>query len=169
MVFVSQFVQSQTTDSRMNKASKDKQRHQQALNRLDRFSYWTDSNIRVPFTRFRFGLSPLIGLIPGVGDFAGLILSLYVLFEARKVGADSSVKRRMIRNMLIEFTVGLIPVLGDAFDAVFKANTRNTELLRRYLYSELGEEPEQRFPWKTFIWFSLLILLVGWLVYWLIS
>ena len=52
----------------------------------------------------------------------------------------------MIRNMLIEFAVGLIPVVGDAFDAVFKANARNTELLRRCLYGELGEIPKQRFP-----------------------
>jgi hypothetical protein len=135
------------------------------LNRLDRFSHWTDSNIRVPFTSFRFGLSPLIGLIPGVGDFAGLILSLYVLHEARKVGAAKSLQRKIIQNMLIEFTVGLIPILGDAFDAVFKANTRNTELLRRYLYSELGEEPKLAFPWMTFIWFCVLITVLGWILF----
>lgn len=52
--------------------------------------------------------------------------------------------------MLIEFTMGLIPVLGDAFDAVFNANTRNTRLLRRYHYNELGDEPEQEFPWIAF-------------------
>ena len=57
----------------------------------------------------------------------------------------------MIYNMMIEFTVGLVPVLGDAFDAVFKANTRNTELLRRYLYSELGEKTDTAFPWGVFI------------------
>lgn len=140
--------------------------HRDTLERLDRFNYWTDSNIRVPFTSFRFGLSPLIGLVPGIGDFAGLILSLYVYREAHKIGADRKVKRKIIRNMLIEFVVGLIPVIGDAFDAVFKANTRNTRLLRNYLYKELGEEPEQRFPWFTLIWVSLLILLLGWLVVW---
>lgn len=143
--------------------------HHKSLERLERFSYWTDSNIRVPFTRFRFGLSPLIGLIPGVGDFAGLILSLYVYREAQKVGADPKVKRKMIYNMLIEFLVGLIPIAGDAFDAVFKANTRNTRLLRNYLYKELGEEPEQRFPWLTFVWVTLLILLFVWMVYWVIG
>jgi hypothetical protein len=114
----------------------------------------------VPFTKFRFGLSPLIGLLPVIGDFAGLILSLYVLYEARKIGADAGVQRKMIRNMLIEFFGGLMPVFGDAFDAVYKANTRNTELLRRYLYSELGEEPPKRFPWAMFIVMSLLILLL---------
>jgi hypothetical protein len=134
--------------------------HRRTLERLDRFSYWTDSNIRVPFTGFRFGLSPLIGLIPGIGDFAGLILSLYVLYEARRIGAPGKIQRKMIRIMLIEFFGGLIPVFGDAFDAVYKANTRNTELLRNYLYRQLGEEPEWRFPWFTFIWMSLLILLI---------
>ena len=139
--------------------------YKHTLDRLDRFSYYTDSNIRVPFTKFRFGLSPLIGLIPGIGDFAGLILSLYVLYEARKIGAPGKIQRKMIRVMLIEFIGGLIPVLGDAFDAVYKANTRNTELLRNYLYKQLGEEPEWKFPWFTFIWVSLLILFLGWLMY----
>jgi hypothetical protein len=134
--------------------------HRRTLERLDRFSYWTDSNIRVPFTNVRFGLSPLIGLFPGIGDFAGLILSLYVLYEARRIGAPGKIQRKMIRIMLIEFFGGLIPVFGDAFDAVYKANTRNTELLRNYLYRQLGEEPEWRFPWFTFIWMSLLILLI---------
>lgn len=140
--------------------------YRKSLDRLDRFSYWTDSNIRLPFTSFRFGLSPLIGLIPGIGDFAGLILSLYVLHEARKVGAHSQVKRKMIWNMLLEFTVGLIPIVGDAFDAVFKANTRNTKLLRNYLYNELGKETEQRFPWLTFAWVTILILILVWAILW---
>jgi len=143
--------------------------HRRTLERLDRFSYWTDSNIHVPFTSFRFGLSPLIGLVPGIGDFAGLILSLYVYRQAQKIGADRKVKRTILRNMIIEFIAGLVPVAGDAFDAVFKANTRNTALLRNYLYKELGKEPEQKFPWGTFIWVCGLILLLGWIVVWLIG
>ena len=137
----------------------------QTLSRLERFSYYTDNNIRIPFTNIRFGLSPLIGLLPVAGDFAGLILSLYVLYHARKVGADSSVQRKMIRNMLIEFTVGLIPVAGDAFDAVFKANTRNTKLLHSYLSRELGEEPETTFPWRAFILFCILAAVVIYLLF----
>lgn len=139
--------------------------YERTLQRLNRFSYWTDNNIRVPFTNFRFGLSPLIGLIPGIGDFAGLILSFYVLHEARKAGAPGNIQRKMIRTMLIEFFVGLLPVFGDAFDAVYKANTRNTELLRRYLHKQLGDELPQQFPWFTFVWVSLSILLISWLIY----
>ncbi|MDZ7758609.1 DUF4112 domain-containing protein [Rhodohalobacter sp.] len=138
------------------------------MERLDRFSYWTDSNIRIPFTNFRFGLSPLIGLVPGIGDFAGLILSLYVLYEARKVGAPGNIQRKMIRIMFIDFVGGLVPVFGDAFDAVYKANIRNTLLLKNYLYRELGEEPEWKFPWGIFFWISLLFLLAGWLIYMII-
>ncbi|CAN5226900.1 hypothetical protein BH23BAC3_BH23BAC3_31950 [soil metagenome] len=143
-------------------------KHRRTLERLNKFSYYTDSNIRVPFTKFRFGLSPLIGLIPGIGDFAGLILSLYVLYEARKIGAPGNIQRKMIRIMLIEFVGGLIPVFGDAFDAVYKANTKNTALLRNYLYKQIGEEPAWKFPWVAFIWFSLLILLILSLIYFMV-
>lgn len=142
--------------------------HRRALERLDKFSYYTDSNIRVPFTNFSFGLSPLIGLIPGIGDLAGLVLSLYVLHEARKAGADSKIQRKMIRNMLIEFVGGMIPVFGDAFDAVYKANTKNTALLKNYLYKEIGEEPEWKFPWFTFLWMSVLLIIITSFLIWLI-
>jgi len=135
----------------------DRELHEQTLERLDRFSFWTDSNFRVPFTGFRFGLSPLIGLVPVIGDAVGLVLSLYVLREARRVRASRGVQLRMIRNMLIEFVGGLIPVIGDAFDAIYKANTRNTELLRVWLHEQLETTPKKPFPWWTLIWLSALI------------
>ncbi len=131
--------------------------HERTLARLDRFSFWTDSNFRVPFTTFRFGLSPLIGLVPGVGDFIGLLLSLYVLREARRVRASRRVQLRMVANMLIEFVGGLVPVIGDAFDAIYKANTRNTELLRVWLQEQVETTPKKPFPWGTLIWLSALI------------
>lgn len=130
------------------------------LARLDRFSYWTDSNFRVPFTGFRFGLSPLVGLVPVIGDAIGLVLSLYVLQQARLVAAPRRLQARMVVNMLIEFAGGLLPVIGDAFDAIYKANTRNTELLRVWLHEQLDELPQKRFPWWTLIWLSLLLALI---------
>lgn len=142
-----------------------RQDHEATLARLDRFSYYTDSNIRIPFTRFRLGLSPLIGLVPVIGDFAGLVLSLYVLKEARSVDAPKRIQARMIRNMLIEFVGGLIPVIGDAFDAIFKANTRNTELLRGYIHEQLEDVPPKKFPWMTLLWLSALFALLGALVF----
>ncbi|KAF0803102.1 hypothetical protein A6D6_03793 [Alcanivorax xiamenensis] len=145
----------------------ERQRYQAVLERLDRFSTWTDSSIGIPFTRFRIGLEALVGLIPGIGDVVGLLLSGYVLLQARKVGASGKVKRRMVRNILVDFLGGLLPVVGDAFDAVFKANTRNTRLLREYLHEQLEEEPRQRFPWRPFIGLCLLFGLITGLVMWI--
>ncbi|MCQ6260616.1 DUF4112 domain-containing protein [Alcanivorax sp. MM125-6] len=131
-------------------------RQEAVLNRLDRFSRFTDSSLRIPFTRFELGAEAIIGLIPGVGDLAGLVLSGYVLVEAQRAGASGATKRRMVRNMLIDFAGGLVPVVGDAFDAIYKANTRNTRLLRMELRRELGREEEKRFPWGTLVGLSLL-------------
>jgi len=131
-------------------------RQQATLERLDRFSRFTDSSIRIPFTRFEFGAEALIGLLPVVGDAAGLVLSGYVLLEAQRAGVSGATKRRMLRNMLIDFVGGLVPVIGDAFDAIFKANTRNTRLVRRDLLKQLEEEESKRFPWGTLLGLSLL-------------
>lgn len=149
----------------MGQASREQQ--EKSLERLDRFSYWTDSNIPVPFTGFRLGLSPVLGFVPVIGDFIGLLLSLYVLFEARKVKASKRVQAKMIRNMLIEFFGGLVPVIGDAFDAIFKANTRNTKLLRAYLHDQLEIETPKSFPWFTLVWLSILFAVLA-IVFWLV-
>lgn len=131
------------------------------LARLDKFSRLTDSSIEIPFTRIRIGADAIIGLLPGVGDAAGLLLSGYVLVEAQRAGASKAVKLRMLRNMGIDFLGGLLPVVGDAFDAVYKANTRNTGLLRNYLEKELAiEPPRPPFPWGTVIGLSILFAVV---------
>lgn len=127
------------------------------LARLDKFSRFTDSSIGLPFTRFKIGVEPLIGLVPGVGDVIGLAMSGYVFLEAQRAGASKEVKRRMLRNIGIDFVGGLIPVVGDAFDAVYKANSRNTRLLRNYLNQQLAVEPApSAFPWKILIGLSVL-------------
>ncbi|KPQ29389.1 MAG: protein of unknown function containing DUF4112 domain [Marinobacter excellens HL-55] len=137
------------------------------LQRLDTFSRLMDSSIGLPFTRFKFGIEAIIGLVPVVGDFVGLVLSCYVLVEAHRAGASTTVKRRMLRNMVIDFFGGLLPVVGDAFDAIFKANTRNTRLLRTYLEQQLAvEPPPPPFPWKMLIGLSIFFAaIVGWIAF----
>jgi hypothetical protein len=134
------------------------------LKRLDRFSRFTDSSVGIPFTRFNIGAEAVIGLVPVVGDIVGFALSGYVLVEAQRAGASKDVKRRMLRNMGIDFVGGLLPVVGDAFDAIYKANTRNTRLLRSYLEEQLAvEPPAPSFPWKISVGLSILfgIIVVG--------
>ena len=106
-----------------------------------------DNAIVIPFTRFRIGLEPIIGLVPVLGDLAGLLISCYVLLEAHRAGASPRVKQQMVRNMLIDFFGGLVPIVGDIFDFAWKANVRNTQLLREHLETELSVQQKPRFPW----------------------
>ncbi|MEP3562543.1 MAG: DUF4112 domain-containing protein [Marinobacter sp.] len=136
-------------------------RQRATLARLDKFSRFTDSSIGIPFTKFKIGAEAIIGVVPVVGDVAGLVLASYVLVEAQRAGASKGVKLKMLRNMGIDFVGGLLPVVGDAFDAIYKANTRNTRLLRNYLEKQLEiEPPSPPFPWKTLIWLSVLFAVV---------
>jgi hypothetical protein len=103
------------------------------LERLRRFAYWLDSGIPLPGTSFRFGLDPIIGLIPGVGDAAGAILSGWILLAAARRGLPRITLVRMAINIGIDAVVGAIPILGDAFDFVWKANVMNVGLIERHL------------------------------------
>ena len=113
-----------------------KQQIQTAITRLERFSKMTDSSIRLPFTKFNIGVDAVIGLVPVIGDAAGLISSSYVLLEAQRMGVSKRIKLKIIANMLIDFVGGLIPLFGDVFDAIFKANTRNTAILKGELIKQ---------------------------------
>ncbi|OEY65301.1 DUF4112 domain-containing protein [Marinobacter sp. X15-166B] len=132
-------------------------RYAQALARLEQRARLLDSQFRIPFTRIRFGLDPLIGLLPGIGDLAGLLLSLHLVVEAVRLGAGTGTVMRMLANVLLESVVGLIPVAGDAFDVYWKANSRNAALLRTYLHQQLTPAPPRR-RWLTR---GLLVVLAG--------
>jgi hypothetical protein len=91
-----------------------------------------DDFLRFPGTKFRFGLDPIIGLLPGIGDTASAIVSAVALVQAARYGVPKILLARMSMNILINELVGIIPGLGDAFSFWFKSNVRNYELLKRY-------------------------------------
>lgn len=105
------------------------------LHRITRLARLLDSSIQVPGTRFRIGIDPLIGLVPGVGDIAAAALSAVIVVHAQRLGAPKSVLARMIGNIAIDWLIGTIPVLGDLFDFGFKCNMRNAQLLEKWLAS----------------------------------
>jgi hypothetical protein len=88
-----------------------------------------DELIAFPSTRFKFGLDPLIGLIPGIGDTASATVSALLLIQAARIGVPKILLARMSLNILINEIVGIIPAIGDAFSFWFKSNKRNYELL----------------------------------------
>lgn len=133
----------------------DKIRHQKALKRLDSLARTMDSQFRIPFTQIRFGLDPLIGLLPGIGDGAGLLMSLYLIGEAIKLGAGPGQVVKMTGNVFVEFVVGLVPVAGDAFDLMWQANNRNVALLRQHIEKKLSPDRKSRRPWLSYMFLGI--------------
>ncbi|MFL4468594.1 DUF4112 domain-containing protein [Tateyamaria armeniaca] len=111
------------------------------IEKLDRLSSLLDSRFRIPGTPIRFGLDSILGLIPGVGDLASLGPSAYLVYKGYRLGARKRTIIRMSANTGLDFVVGAVPVLGDVFDLVFKANNRNFALLRKEL--EVGATPDR--------------------------
>lgn len=99
---------------------------------LRRIGYLMDESIRLP-GGYRIGWDPIIGLIPGIGDAIGLAVSGYVVAQAGRAGIGKFVLARMIANVVIEALIGVVPLVGDVFDAMFKANVRNLRLVERHL------------------------------------
>ena len=92
-----------------------------------------DSAFQIPGTRFRFGLDPIIGIVPGIGDAIGAVLSAVIVFQSARLGVSRSTLLRMMGNVLLDTVVGEIPLLGDLFDVGWKANTKNLNLLEAHL------------------------------------
>jgi hypothetical protein len=106
------------------------QRDGAILNQIDQLAWLLDNSINIPLINYRIGLDAVIGLIPGLGDAAGLVLSSFIVLQAIRLRTPRTVLMRMLFNVVMEALIGLIPVLGDLFDATFKANIRNVRLLR---------------------------------------
>lgn len=108
----------------------------QELRRLRRLARILDSSIPLP-GGYRIGLDGIIGLVPGIGDAIGASLSAYIVIRAAKFGATTLNLLKMMFNVLLETLLGAIPVLGDLFDFVWKANDRNMQIL----LNQLDREP----------------------------
>ena len=113
------------------------------LRRLRRVAWWMDRSVPVA-GRFRIGLDPLIGLIPGLGDWIGAVVSLWMIYEAIRLGLPLSVLARMGVNVVVEAIFGSVPVLGDVFDAAWQANQRNFVLVEKHYDARLRPRSARR-------------------------
>src|SRR3954463_4632868 len=98
---------------------------------LDQLSLWMDGLFRIPGVGWRFGLDAIVGLVPGVGDIATTLVSFYVLAAAVRYRVPKITLLRMGLNLGIDYVLGSVPVVGDLFDAWWKSNQMNVELLKR--------------------------------------
>lgn len=103
--------------------------------RVDGLAHLLDSFVRIPGTGITVGLDSVLGLIPGIGDIAGLLLGSVILYESWRIGAPKPLMVRMLGNIALDTAAGSVPLLGDVFDVAFKAHQRNARLLREHLDS----------------------------------
>lgn len=101
---------------------------ERALDRMRRLAWFLDDCLRVPGTEWRFGLDPVVSVLPVVGDAAAACVSLYIVVESANLGVGRRTLARMLANLGLDFAVGSVPVLGTVFDFFFKANNRNIAL-----------------------------------------
>lgn len=100
---------------------------------LEQLAHWLDSVFEIPGIRLRFGIDSILGLLPGVGDTASALASVYILQAATRHGVPRVTVARMTMNIGIDLLIGAVPLIGDLFDVYWKANRKNVELLRRHL------------------------------------
>lgn len=135
-----------------------------SIQRLRKLSRLLDNAIAIPGTSFRVGFDPILGLIPGVGDFVGTALSAYIVIEAARLGLPKATLGKMVGNILLESLVGTIPVVGDWFDFAWKANTKNMELLEAHVnISPVGEKANRWFI--ALLVLGLFVLAIGLVVF----
>jgi Domain of unknown function (DUF4112) len=119
------------------------------MQRLRQLSHLLDDAIKIPGTPYRIGFDPIIGLIPGGGDITGLVMSGFIVLEAAQMGASKLTLATMALNVLLETLAGIVPGIGDIFDATWKSNARNVALLEQHL--DLPRPAQNR-------WFALLLI-----------
>ena len=141
----------------MNAGDEGREETGTRLARLRKIAYWMDEGIRIPGTRFRIGLDPILGLVPGLGDAAGALLAGTVLLQAVRSGIGRFTLLRMAVNIGLDALIGAVPLVGDLFDAGWKANTRNLMLLERHL----GSPPEARRADRRFVAVLAGVVLAG--------
>ncbi len=124
---------------------------------VDRLSWTMDNAFRVPLTQRRVGIDGIIGVIPGIGDAAGLVVSCTVVVAAVLGGVSGPTLARMIRNVLVDAGVGAVPIVGDAFDFVRKTNQRNVALI----HADLADRASTaRASSRVLLWTALVVIAV---------
>lgn len=99
---------------------------------IEKLTHYMDNLVRVPGTKFRFGIDPILGLIPFGGEIVSFVISSIILLALIRHGTSGKLVVLMLSNVAVDTLAGAIPFLGDIFDFTFKANKRNVNLLKQY-------------------------------------
>jgi hypothetical protein len=125
---------------------------------LRRFAFFMDEAFTIPGTPFKVGLDALVGLIPGVGDVIGGVLSSWIVIGALRYRVPARIIARMLLNIGIDLTVGAVPVAGDVFDFLYEENVKNLRLLEKH---RDRRRPPRSFAAIAFVAVLLVLLIIG--------
>jgi hypothetical protein len=131
-----------------------------SLQRLRQLSYVLDNAIPIPGTGYRIGLDPIIGLLPGAGDTVAGVLSAYIVVEAARMGVPRETLVRMASNIVLEVVLGAVPMLGDVFDAAWKANAKNIALLETHIDTPQSQRSGDRL-FLILLILGLTVIIIG--------
>lgn len=121
-----------------------------------------DNQFRLPGTNFRFGLDPILGFFPVVGDLASFAVSASLIMTMARHGASGKLVALMLLNLGLDTLIGSIPILGNIFDFAFKANERNVRLLRRHYEEGRYQGSGKGIVLGVLVGIIVLLVLLGW-------
>ena len=136
---------------------------------VDHMVHLMDNQFRFPGTNYRFGLDPILGLFPVIGDFASFGMSAVLVFTMARHGASSKLVVLMLFNSALDFFLGSIPVLGNIFDFYFKANQRNVRMLRQYYEEGKYQGSGKNLAIGLLIGFIVLAIFMMWALWQLVE
>jgi len=128
-----------------------------------------DSAYTIPGTTYRFGLDPVLGIVPGIGDLVSPLFTIALLWQSHDLHLPRVIQARMLFNVAIDTLIGIVPIVGDLFDVAWKANDMNMALFERYAYEERSASPGD---WMFVVGLTVVVaalgvlpfLLAGWIV-----
>ncbi len=127
----------------------DKIQQLKKLKKIRKIAKLLDTAIGIPGTKIRFGLEPILGLIPGGGDLITASISAYTIYLATSFGLEKSEVFKMIKNVAIDTAIGSVPIVGDIFDVYFKSNIRNLEILENHIAKTESNSETAKVPTPT--------------------
>lgn len=139
------------------------------LRNIDRLSTLLDSKFRIPGTDIRFGADFLIGLVPYGGDILSFLMSGALVVTMAQHGASGKLVAKMLFNILIDTTVGAVPILGDIFDLFYKSNRRNYHLLREHYVEGAHTGSAKGVIIGTVVALILMLILLLGIVVWVVQ
>ncbi|QPG05898.1 DUF4112 domain-containing protein [Salinimonas marina] len=125
-----------------------------ALAQAQKLANLMDTAFRIPVVGYRIGLDGLLGFIPGIGDFISLLLAGRIVRLASKMGVPADMQRKMIRNIILDFILGLIPLAGDIADFFFKANRANVKMMEQWWLAQHDDDIKHATKEKLTQWAS---------------